>query len=149
MISPEIAGQCQLFLNGIFMGACIIFVYDLLRIWRRVIRHGTIWIGIEDMFFWCGCGIAVFAMLYRQNDGLIRGFVIAAILCGMLMYHVSVSKYIVKAGVCILRAFVKGLTAIGKPLFLPFAGICKKNSKNMKKRLKKIWKAIKIRLCKL
>ena len=149
MISPEIVGQCQLFLNGVFLGACMIFVYDLLRIWRRVIRHGTVWIGIEDMFFWCGCAAAVFGMLYRHNDGLIRGFVIAALLSGMLLYHFTFSRYVVKAGAKALGALVKGLAAVCRPFAGLFGRACKKNSQILKKQLKKIWKAIKIRLCKL
>ena len=149
MISAEITGQCQLFLSGVFLGMCMIFAYDLLRIWRRVIRHGTVWIGIEDMFFWCGCAVALFGMLYRQNDGLVRGFVIAAVVSGMLLYHFGVSRYVVRAGVKVLGAFVKGLSVIFKPLFGPLGNICKKNSQILKKRLKKIWKAIKIRLCKI
>lgn len=128
---------------------CMIFAYDLLRIWRRVIRHGTVWIGIEDMFFWCGCAVAVFGMLYRQNDGLLRGFVIIAVLSGMLLYHFGVSRYVVKAGVKILDTIVTGLAMLFQPLFRPFGIICKKNSQILKKQLKKIWKAIKIRLCKL
>lgn len=127
----------------------MIFAYDLLRIWRRVIRHGTVWIGIEDMFFWCWCAVAVFGMLYRQNDGLLRGFVIAAVLSGMFLYHFTISRYVVNAGAKILGVIVGVLVMLFKPLFRPFGMVCKKNSKILKKRLKKIWETIKIRLCKL
>ena len=116
---------------------CMIFAYDLLRIWRRVIRHGTVWIGIEDMFFWCGCAVALFGMLYRQNDGLVRGFVIAAVVSGMLLYHFGVSRYVVRAGVKVLGAFVKGLSVIVKPLFGPLGNIWKKKQSNPEKTIEK------------
>ena len=43
----------QAFLTGIY----ITFVYDLLRIFRRVVPQGTFMVSLEDILFWIYCTI--------------------------------------------------------------------------------------------
>ncbi len=149
MISLEITAQGWLFLYGIFCGSCLLLTYDMLRIWRRVVKHGVVWMAVEDVIYWCFCACVIFAMLYRQNDGRIRGFVMLAIALGMLLYHFCFSRHVLKGGVAVLRGVIKVLHAVCKVLFAPEIFVCKKISKMCKKQLKKVWKAIRMGLCKL
>lgn len=149
MISLEIMDQGWLFLYGILCGSGLLLVYDMLRIWRRVVGHGVVWMAAEDVIYWCFCACVIFALLYRQNDGRIRGFVMLAIAIGMLLYNFLLSKYILKGGVSVLRGIGKALNAVCKVLFAPEIFVCKKISKICKKQLKKVWKAIRMGLCKL
>lgn len=163
MINQDIPQQARLFLLAASTGIGMLFVYDLFRIFRRVAKHGTTWIAIEDMFFWVGCAFWLFRLMYRQNDGNIRGFVILGVFAGMLIYSLGCSRFIVRGGTAILRFIVKTAAKIGKILSAPFrfvgrhmgrgarsAGrLCKKNGRYMKKRLKKLCKAVRMGLCKL
>lgn len=149
MVSLEIMDQGWLFLYGIFCGSCLLLAYDMLRIWRRVVKHGVIWMAVEDVVYWCICACVIFAMLYRQNDGRIRGFVMMAIAFGMLLYNFLLSKYVLRGGVVILRGVIKVLFAVGRVIFAPEIFAFKKISKISKKQLKKMWKTIKMGLCKL
>lgn len=163
MIAQDIPQQARLFLLAASTGIGMLFVYDLFRIFRRVAKHGTTWIAIEDMFFWVGCALWLFRLMYRQNDGNIRGFVIFGVVAGMLIYSLGCSRFIVKGGTAILQFIVKIISKILRILSAPFrfagrhigrgaksAGrLCKKNGRYMKKRLKKLCKAVRMGLCKL
>ncbi len=185
MIHQDIPRQARLFLMAAAAGIGMLFVYDLFRIFRRVAKHGTVWIAIEDMFFWAGSAFWLFHFMYRQNDGIIRGFVILGVFAGMLVYSLGCSRWVVRAGTAILRFAVKIVSKIAGILFVPFrfagrrlgggmkrtgrrlgggmkrtgrrlgggmkcAGrMWKKNRRIMKKRLKKVCKAVKMGLCKL
>lgn len=138
----------------------MMFIYDLLRIWRRVAVHGTVWIAIEDIVYWCGCAVGFFLMLYQQNDGLVRGFIMGAVFAGMVLYLKTVSRFILSGGVWMLKGVVKIISWPGRLVMRPFRRIFgkmasrmirkrKKTERIYKKRLKKLFKAVKMGLCKL
>lgn len=77
-------------------GALITFVYDLIRIFRRIIPHGNVWIGIEDFFFWIWTSLWVFSVLYRENDGSLRLYTILTMALGMIIYHRYVGEPFVR-----------------------------------------------------
>lgn len=74
----------------------MIAVYDIFRIWRRVCCHGTWWTAIEDLIYWCGCGVFLFSKMYQENDGIIRTYAMGGILLGTILYHYSISELLVK-----------------------------------------------------
>ncbi|MCD8132518.1 MAG: spore cortex biosynthesis protein YabQ [Clostridiales bacterium] len=163
MIYSEIARQLQLFVQAVIVGAVLIFVYDLLRVFRRVVKHRVIGIAVQDMLFWMLCALGLFAFMYRQNDGIIRGFLILGAFCGMLFYRILFSRWVVKGGTamlrCVFRAIGRFFYVVSAPVRF-FAGImgrrmqknvCRKKKmvRYMKKRLKKLGKAVRIGFSKL
>ena len=75
-ISTEIIKEADVLVVSLIMGMVLMLVYDQIRIFRRLIPHGTMWVGIEDILFWIASAVALFAMRYRENSGYIRGFAI-------------------------------------------------------------------------
>ena len=71
--------------------------YDVIRIFRRLIPHGTAAVAVEDILYWFICGVSIFRMLYLENSGAIRGFAIAAVVLGMLLY-LQAAKILKKIG---------------------------------------------------
>ena len=71
--------------------------YDVIRIFRRLIPHGTAAVAVEDILYWLICGVSIFRMLYLENSGVIRVFAIAAVVLGMLLY-LQVAKILKKIG---------------------------------------------------
>lgn len=96
MMSQVILGELRVAGTAVFCGAVITIVYDLLRIFRRVISHGNLWIGIEDFVFWIWTALWVFSVLYRENDGNLRMYTIFAMVLGMILYHKTVSEPLVE-----------------------------------------------------
>ncbi|MGN0335268.1 MAG: spore cortex biosynthesis protein YabQ [Lachnospiraceae bacterium] len=113
-MSTVIVQEIHFWLISLAAGAAITFVYDLLRIFRRVISHGNFWIGVEDLLFWVGTAFWCFFIFYRENDGSIRMYAMIAMGGGMLIYHQLISEWFVKWVSCILNKVLRFLVS---PLF--------------------------------
>lgn len=151
-VSETIASEGTLLLISIGFGIALMMLYDILRIFRQLVKHGTVALAIEDVIYWAACAIGIFAMLYLENGGLLRWFVLAGVALGMLIENSFISPWIIKLFVKVLRFILQVLgkifSFVGKPgKFAMHRG--KKVLLFFRKQLKKIGKAIKIGLCKL
>ncbi|WP_099469578.1 spore cortex biosynthesis protein YabQ [Konateibacter massiliensis] len=136
-MSQNIINEVYFFGCCVLTGVAVISMYDVLRIFRRIVKHGVFAVGLEDFLYWVGSGFFVFHIIYIRNDGVIRGFAILAIVLGMLLYNVTVSRLIVKYISLVLKTILD-------IILFPIKWILKKCS-NI---LKKYYKAVKIRLSK-
>lgn len=161
-MSQDIVKEVVFFLHSVVMGVIITFVYDWFLIIRKLIKHGTLWISFEDFIFWIACGIGVFYMLYRENNGILRWFTVIGAMLGMVCYKWLVSKWFVNImSTCIykimwvllkvLQIFVKPLSWLFKK-FRKLMGIFRKKLRKcqnfIKNRLTVCIKMVKIVLCK-
>lgn len=136
-MSQNIINEIYFFGCCVLTGVAVISMYDVLRIFRRVVKHGVFAVGIEDFIYWVGSSFFVFHIIYIRNDGIIRGFAILAIILGMLIYNVTISHVLVKYISMIINKIISIVTA-------PIKWIVKKCS-NI---LKKCYKTVKIMLTK-
>lgn len=84
----------ELLLTGLslVMGGWLMIVYDSLRLLRLLIHHNSLFMGMEDFFYWIYAGVAVFMLLYEQNDGSFRFYAVAGVFLGMAAYDRFVSR---------------------------------------------------------
>lgn len=136
-MSQNIINEAYFFGCCVLTGITVIFMYDVLRIFRRIIIHGVIAIGIEDFIYWVGSSFFVFHIIYIRNDGVLRGFAILAIVLGMIMYNLTISNILVKYISMILNKIIKIVTAPIKWIYKICTNV-----------LKKCYKAVKIMLSK-
>ena len=59
---------------------------------RLLIHHNSLFMGMEDFFYWIYAGGAVFMLLYEQNDGSFRFYAVAGVFLGMAAYDRFVSR---------------------------------------------------------
>ena len=141
-VSETIAGEGSLLLASLCFGAALMMLYDIVRIFRNIVKHGTILMAVEDILYWLLCAVGIFAMLYQENDGLLRWFVLGGVAVGMLLENSLVSPFVIRIFVRVIRAWLKiiqkMLRFFGRPL--------KKLCLFFRKELKKIRNAIKIGL---
>ncbi|MDE7266412.1 MAG: spore cortex biosynthesis protein YabQ [Lachnospiraceae bacterium] len=97
-MSDTIIADLDLWLASIVAGACMAFAYDLLRLFRRLVRHGRLAVDVEDLLYWTICFFVSFALLYYGNNGVIRFVAVFGAALGMLLYVVTVGRFFVKAG---------------------------------------------------
>ena len=90
------ASENEFLLHALLMGIFITFVYDILRIFRRVVPHGGFLVSLEDLGFWIYCAAEVFLMMYHESNGHLRWFAVIGALIGMLLYKKLVSPWLVK-----------------------------------------------------
>ena len=157
-VSEDIFREMDFFAVSFVLGIVLVLIYDCLRILRRLIRHGVIWISLEDLCYWVFTAFVIFAMLYQKNDGLIRGFSIGGIVLGMFLYNQFISGYTVKYIARVLKKIIRFLQKICRFILTPFrkaankgsvlAGKGRKFKKYLNKRLKRAGKLIKIGMVK-
>lgn len=97
LMSEGIIFELQFFSRSFLLGVMMMTAYDGIRIFRRILPHGTWAVAIEDLLYWLACGVCIFRMLYLENSGAVRGFAIAAVVLGMIMY-LKAAKMLKKAG---------------------------------------------------
>lgn len=148
-VSEAIGNEAMLFLVSMLCGMGLVLIYDFFRIFRRLVSHGNIWIGIEDVCYWIFCTVVVFLLLYQRNDGMMRAFCFLGIALGGIIYAFLLSRFVVKICVKILGTILKFFGKILGVAAKPFVKTRKKILTFLGKQLKKLYKAIKIGLCKL
>ena len=155
-MSAEIIKEADVLLAAILTGMLLLTAYDLLRIIRRLIPHKMWLVGAQDLIFWAGSAAVLFAMLYRENSGYIRGFVIGGVLAGMLFYNLILSPFVIKGSVFLLKKLLfllsRPLAWTARVLKKPAGALRKRVNKVLRflrKQLQKIWKTIKMGICKL
>jgi len=113
------ASENEFLLHAFLMGIFITFLYDILRIFRRVVPHRDFCVSLEDLCFWVYCGGEVFLLMYHESNGVLRWFAVFGAFAGMLLYRKLVSPWLVKyislAAKKILDILLKILKFILKP----------------------------------
>ena len=64
------------------LGVGLTFVYDLMRLSRRIFPRGWVLIGIEDLVFWLLAAVCFAVMCLWINDGIFRWYMMAAAVFG-------------------------------------------------------------------
>ncbi len=113
-MQQELLLFCRTFLAGVCLAVC----YDLLRILRNTAAHSTFLIGLQDILYWCAAGLFLFSVIYRENDGVIRIYVLLGTFLGAFVYHAGPSVILVKYLSAFLKQTVRCLGILGKPLKL-------------------------------
>ena len=71
-------------------------LYDVIRVFRKILSHPNWVIQLEDLLYWITCGGFAFVMIYWKNYGQIRGFVFLGILIGTVLYFSTASILFMK-----------------------------------------------------
>lgn len=148
-MNHAITVELQFFQISVLWGVIILLGYDVLRIFRRLIKHDSFFIAVEDMIFWVLASLFIFAMMYRENNGIIRGFSIMGMAIGMVLYHYILSGFIVNLITKLIRTLIRPVAIVlnkGKKLFLSLYKKGKKVAIFIIRRLKKFAKSVKITL---
>lgn len=120
----SMVSENEFLLHSLVMGVFILFVYDILRIIRRVIPHGGFWVAAEDLAFWVYCGAEVFLLMYHESNGTLRWFAVIGAMAGMFLYNKLFSRLFVKYVSWGLGKLLEGIRRILRWLLRPvrFAG---------------------------
>lgn len=91
--------ELAVFVSACLTGNLICLTYFSIRVFRRIVPHGIVWISIEDLVFWIGCGLYLFGEMYRTCQGNIRWYFVLGVLSGglgTLLLTGKIKKYIDK-----------------------------------------------------
>jgi len=161
-MSESIVRDNYFLLYSLILGVSVTILYDLLRIFRRVIKHKDALVSIEDLLYWVIVAISVFYVMHTENNGTLRWFAILGAGIGMGIYKKLLSTPFVnissKGLSFVLKYLGKAFSFITKPirLLVVKCGIEAKKAGNkggrgmhfLKKKLTRWLKTLKIVLCK-
>jgi len=131
--------EAYLFVIFIINGVLIGILFDFFRILRKSFKTADFITYLQDITFWILTGILTLYFIFIYNNGEIRLYVFLGIILGILLYMLTISKYIIKFSVKAIT-FIKNIigkiiqilnypfTFIGKIikkiLFRPISFIC-------------------------
>lgn len=119
-VSLNVNIEFSLFLEAVFSGMVLVAVYDIIRIFRRIKKHGVIWVSIEDFIYWIFCGIVLFGIVLKENGGIFRCFFVIGVILGALLFYFGISRYLVEIVAKIINKILdivkKGLKIIYSPI---------------------------------
>lgn len=108
MINEVIIWELYALAVSFFNGVLLAWVYDNIRVFRRIVRHKTvIFMSIEDIVYGIYAGISVFVMCFKVADGIIRGFIIMGIAVGAFLYFKFLSRLYIRLAVRIIKFLLK------------------------------------------
>ena len=88
----QLTAETRLFGVSLIMGVWLMILYDMLRVFRAVLPHGTLAVNLEDLVYFVYCGFQTFDMLYVYQNGIIRFYAIGAVGLGMILYERIVGR---------------------------------------------------------
>lgn len=130
-MSSQILEETLILYHSVMLGIYVAVIYDIIRIFRRIVHHNRFFLSLEDILYWIFCAWEVFYLLYEENSGVLRWFTILGIALGMFLYLISISGFVVGfiSGISIkclqktgkifgfvTRPVKKKLTSLGKML---------------------------------
>ncbi len=124
-MSDLITIEVQFFLISIVSGMIILVAYDILRIFRRIIRHHFTIVAVEDILFWIAAALFIFSVMYQQNNGIIRGFSVLGMCLGMLIYNIVFSRILVDAISAFFNWIGRGIRKVLVFISKPFRYLCR------------------------
>lgn len=154
-MSAEVIDQGIFWLYCFVTGAVITFIYDQIRIVRRVLPHGSVLVAIEDLLFWFFAGIVIFSLLYRMNAGTLRWFAVFGLAAGMFLYKKIFRDFLVNFMSTVIRRVLDivvrilsiPLNFVKRPVLKGLRAI-RRGRNRLKKKLTANIKEGKITLCK-
>lgn len=82
MMGGGLFEEADLFIRAFLLGAVYAAIGDLFELLRKLRKHRWFSLAFEDLLFWISFGAVLFIMLYQQNDGKLRGFVLIGLAFG-------------------------------------------------------------------
>ena len=130
-MSETIIREWYFLIYSIATGIGMAFVYDNLRLLRRLILHKRFMVDMEDILYWTACFFASFYLLYYGNNGVVRFFAVLGAGLGMYLYTRTLG-----------RVYVKGCYNIVLTIMKPFVYISRKTVYTGTRICRYIWKKL-------
>ena len=85
-MSAEVQHQFTFLFLSFAWGMGIAWIYDGLRLFRKLSSHSKLLLNIEDLFFWLGSMVILFDLIFTWHHGEIRSYIVVGIVSGALFY---------------------------------------------------------------
>lgn len=87
-----IGKELAIFLQALLTGNFLCLSYQVIKLFRKLVRHHWIWISAEDLMFWVFASVIVFLRLQKNCNGNIRWYFVMGLLGGSLITYYFLRK---------------------------------------------------------
>ena len=116
MTDLSLALQTVQFLQSIVLGAALSILYDVFYIIRSFFPRRIGPLMLLDLLYFLMCGVLLFEYLLQQNNGRMRYFIFLGVVIGWVVFHITLSRIIVKIIDFILKWLRKILLWLMQPI---------------------------------
>lgn len=143
--------QAQLFVTTLIWGFGLAFLYDLIRVIRIAVKHGRLFVAIEDILYWISVSITIFFVMLSESFGEVRAFCVFGVFLGMFFYSFALSRLFLGVSEIVIRFIKKVIGIVFEIIMTPFRLLMKLFYKPAKKTYNFTHKAYKklLHLCKV
>ncbi|MCI8293227.1 MAG: hypothetical protein HFH53_06800 [Hespellia sp.] len=92
--------EAAIFFCACLSGGIVVFAYEIIKVFRRLIRHSDIAVNIEDFFYWIFMSVYLFDQMYCTTYGVIRWYFVLGVVLGVLAARCAMLYAIKLFGKC-------------------------------------------------
>lgn len=105
---PVLVQQGQWFLMSLCIGVAIAVSYDLLRVLRRIVKHGNLLVAVEDVCYWLAWTYITLFLLHTYGDGCLHGYMLLGVILGIILGVSTIGSALIKICIYMLCLTKKG-----------------------------------------
>ncbi len=84
--------ELSIFVQAILAGNFLRLIYYVLEILRRIIRHNSLCMSVEDLLYWIFVSGYLFIFIQETSSGIIRWYLVIGLLGGCAITHYFLGK---------------------------------------------------------
>ena len=81
-----IGEEVNIFIQAVLSGFVVMGIYDIIRLFRRILPHNLTAVTLEDLFYWIGISLYLSVQIYLTSDGSIRWFFVTGTFAGVVLF---------------------------------------------------------------
>lgn len=93
-ISNVVWLHVRLFFVSMLWGIGVAVAYDVLRIFRRVVKTSRWLYYMQEILFWLAEALLIFRLLYIYDGGAIRSYTMIGLVVGMVLYTWLIGRWL-------------------------------------------------------
>ncbi len=133
-----VAEQTLLFFEALAVGFVLGLFMEPLRIYRMMVRPGTVAVFFQDIIYWFLCAVCSFVFILTVNSGQLRVFLVIGIVIGMTIYFLTIGTLIMKASKAITAFLRRVHRFLNRKITYPATQAYEKTKKNAMKTANKL-----------
>ena len=139
-MAQSIYNQIYSLLIFTITGITIGLIFDVFRIARKSFKTSDFITCIEDFVFWIITGAILLFVIFKFNNGEIRGYIFIGLCSGIIIYLLTISKPFIKKIITCIFKFLSKLFKIilFNPIYFLVINIKKPIKKFQQKSIKKV-----------
>jgi len=124
-VEVSVTNQAFVFLSSVIGGLIVGFLFDVFRIFRKVIKTANIITYLQDLLFWILVSLIIFTLVFITNHGELRWYEFVGVILGVIFYSMLFSAYVMRVSVTVINFIKRILLYLLRIILFPFMIIYK------------------------